>query len=209
MTTSRGSVETATPPLDPVRAVATFFREDPSRILAVASRLRGPDRSLESTVEGLSMGRTLPPGSRIRIDFVERDGYEVGEVVAFVAGGQVVVHRVVYRGRAGPARGYVLTRGDAPLAPDAPVPERSIIGAVGAVQRDGRWEAVGGRPWQTRRARVVRALLLVWVAGVLRVSPRVAHALAFFLHRSERALRGARARRRAGRPRGSAPSRAA
>jgi hypothetical protein len=208
MTTSVGSAEATTPRGDPVRAVAAFFREDPARILAVASRLRGPDRTLESTVEGMSMGRTLPPGSRIRIALADRQGYDVGEVVAFLAGGQVVVHRVVHRGRAGRARGYVLTRGDAPLAPDAPVAEESILGPVTGVQRDGLWVPVDGRPWQTLRARVVRRLLLTLVAGVLRVSPRVAQRLARVLHRSEGALRTVRARR-SGRFQGSAPTRAA
>jgi hypothetical protein len=193
---------------DPVQAVATFFREDPARILMVASRLRGPDRSLESTVEGGSMGRTIPNGSRIRIDLVERHGYDVGEVLAFVAGGQVVVHRMVFRGKRGPARGYVITRGDAPLAPDSPVDEGSILGAVTGIQRDGRWTPLDARPRRTYRARVVGSLLLFGVAGALRVSPRAARTFATILRRSEKALRRAWGWR-SGRPRGSAPSRAA
>ncbi len=192
MTTSVCKAEATPPRLDPVQAVATFFREDPARILAVASSLRGPDRALESTVEGMSMGRTIPPGSRIRIELVDRHGYDVGEVIAFLAGNQVVVHRVVHRGRGGAARGYVVTRGDAPLAPDPPVDQGVILGAVAGIQRDGRWVALAGRPWQSFRARMVRALLLIAVASLLRMSPRAAQTFATFLQRSEKYLRKAR-----------------
>jgi hypothetical protein len=45
------------------------------------------------------MGSVLPPESRILIDMSPRREWRVGEVVAFVGGDQVVVHRVVHRGR--------------------------------------------------------------------------------------------------------------
>jgi hypothetical protein len=206
---SVGGAKAPAPRLDPRQAVATFFRDDPDRILAVAAHLRGADRVLESTVEGMSMGRTLPPGSRIRIALAPPRAYHVGEVIAFVAGGQVVVHRVVHRGRARGGRGYLLTRGDAPLAPDEPVAEDAILGVVTGVDRDGQWVPPGPRPWQTQRARLARRLLLLLVAGGLWISPRVAQGLALALRRSEGAARAVRTRRRLGGSRGSAPTRAA
>jgi hypothetical protein len=208
MTTSPSRVEAPARP-DPVQAVATFFREDPARILAVASSLRGPDRAVESTVEGMSMGRTIPAGSRIRIDLVDRSGYEVGEVVTFLAGSQVIVHRVVHRGRWGAGRGYLVTRGDITLAPDAPVRQDSILGAVAGVRREGQWVAPGGPPRGSFRARLARAVLLMAVAGVLRMSPRAALTLSSALQRLEKSLREAVWRTRPGRPQGPVPSGAA
>ena len=175
--------EGGTPRLDPVRAVAAFFREDPARILAVASSLRAPDRSVESTVEGKSMGRTLPPGSRIRIELADRPDYEVGEVVAFLARGKIVVHRIAHLGRRGAARGRLLTRGDAALVPDPAVDVGSVLGVVSAIDRDGGWMAPGGQPRRSIPARVVASLVLVVVARVLRVSPRAADVVVGLLHR--------------------------
>jgi hypothetical protein len=208
MTTSPSKVETPARP-DPVQAVATFFREDPARILAVASSLRGPDRAVESTVEGLSMGRSLPAGSRIRIALVDRSDYEVGEVVTFVAGGQLIVHRVVHRGRRGAGRGYLVTRGDITLAPDAPVHQDSILGAVTGVRREGRWVAPDGPPRRSFPARLARAVLLMAVASLLRMSPRAALTLSSVFHRLEKSLREAMWGTRSGKPQGSVPSGAA
>jgi hypothetical protein len=183
MTTSVGQAEATTLRLDVVEAVASFFRDDPARILTVASSLRAPDRSLESTVHGMSMGATLPPGSRIRIELVHRIGYDVGEVIAFLAGSQVVVHRIAYRGRRGRARRYYLTRGDATLVPDPPVDHESILGAVTWIRRQELWMPLGGKLPRALRARVVNALLLLVVAGILHVSPRAAKALVTWIHR--------------------------
>jgi hypothetical protein len=183
--------------LEFVEAVGSFFRDDPARILAVAGRLRGPSRTLESTVQGTSMGRTLPPGSRIRIDLAERAAYDVGEVVAFLAGSQLIVHRVVARRRRGPGQ-YLLTLGDAALVPDAPVVHGHVLGTVTGVGDGTGWAAPGPRPERSPRARVLTAGLQAILAGVLVVSPRGARRLARLLHRSaelaSRAISGARRR---------------
>jgi hypothetical protein len=200
MTTSPGQVEAPRP--DPVQAVATFFREDPARILAVASSLRGPDRAVESTVAGMSMGRTLPPGARIRIDLGSRAAGEVGDVVTFLAGGQVVVHRIVHRGRQGAGRGYLVTRGDITLAPDRPVRQDAVLGVVTGVRSGGAWVAPAGAPRGSLRARLARAGLVWAVAGLLAVSPRAAQGLSAILQRLEKALREAIWGTRPGRPPG-------
>ena len=98
--------------------IGRLLRTDPARTLALAQSLRAPERFFESTVAGMSMGPALGPGARIRIGLIDRDRYEPGEVVAYLAGSQVVVHRVAHRGRAAAARGYLITRGDAALVPD-------------------------------------------------------------------------------------------
>ena len=190
MTGSVREAEALTSGLDPVQAVAAFFREDPARILVVASGLRGPHRSIESTIEGNSMGRTLPPGSRIRIELAERPSYELGEVVAFLARGKVVVHRVVYKGRRGAARGRLLTRGDAALIPDPAVDVGSVLGAVTAIDRDGDWVLPDGRLRRSLPARAVASLALTVVTRTLEASPRAANLVVQLLHRGRR-LRGA------------------
>lgn len=208
MTTSPCQVD-APPRPDPVQAVATFFLEDPARILAVASGLRGPDRAVESTVEGMSMGRTLPAGSRIRIQLVNRLGYEVGEVVAFLAGSQVIVHRVVHRARWGAGRGYLVTRGDVTLVPDPPVDQTHVLGAVTEVQYEGSWVAVSGRLRRSLKARVTVSLLLAAVASVLAMSPRAARSFANFLYRSAKSFQVMRSRKAQPGPQGPFPSGAA
>jgi hypothetical protein len=206
MNPSAERADGASPPLDPVQAVSRFFREDPARILAVASRLRAPDRAIESTVVGMSMGRTIPAGSRIQIELGERGRYERGEVVAFLAGDHIVVHRVVGRVGRG-ARGYLLTRGDAALVPDPPIDEACILGAVTAIRREQGWTAPGGRAEVSFPARVITSVVLVAVVGLLRLHPRAAAAFITCLHRAARPLRRG-ARRRppgsAGRPLGAA-----
>jgi hypothetical protein len=207
MTTSPGPVEATHRP-DPVQAVATFFREDPARILAVASHLRDPGRTVESTVAGMSMGRTLPPGTRIRIDLGGPAAGAVGDVVTFVAGSQVVVHRVIARGW-GAGRGFLVTRGDIALAPDRPVREDTVLGAVTGVWEGGAWVAPPGAPRGSRRARAARAGCLWAVTVLLTVSPRAAQGLAAVLQRLEKVVREAIWDTRPGRPSGPATSGAA
>jgi hypothetical protein len=90
----------------------------------------------------------LPDGAVLRLQFEERPPLAVGEVIAFRAGTGVTVHRIVGRGWFGPARSFVLTRGDASLLVDHPVPTSAILGVV------REWN--DGRGW--RRVPVDRAI---------------------------------------------------
>ena len=185
--------EVSTPSADLAQAVGALLLADPTRITALVSSLRAPGRSIESTVEGMSMGRSLPPGSRIRIQLIDLESYDAGSVIAFLVGNKVVVHRVMYRGL-GAAAGHLLTRGDAPLVPDPPVPHSQILGLVTGVWKDGRWMDL---PEPTRRsptARIASSFLLLVAKGLLNLSPRVTTAALLFLHRMERVLRRVRMR---------------
>ena len=175
------------------KKIIPLIMTDPARIIAVAQSLRGPDRSIESTVTGMSMGAGLPPGSTIRIDLVERDRYEIGEIVAYVHGKKVVVHRVVHRGTVGRAVGLLLTRGDAPLVPDPPVPHGNVLGPVSAVWNDGNWVRPAIPRMRALPARAVMALMLGASIAMLYMSPRATAALLKLFYRSERALRQSRA----------------
>jgi hypothetical protein len=171
------------PSLDVIEAGRRFFQQDPSRILAVAAHLRGPGRTVESTVLGVSMGRTIPAGSRIRIELVTPRRHERGEVIAFVAGHHLIVHRVVRPAPRWP-HDHALTRGDAAWIPDPPVDAERVLGAVIAIQRDGLWTSVdepAAGPWLTR---VLAAAVLGVVGCALRVGPGAADALVTLLHRA-------------------------
>ena len=178
-----------------IDAVGSLLQADPARIVALASSLRAPNRSIESTVEGMSMGQGLPPGSRIRIELIERAQYDTGEVVAYLFDGQVIVHRVVHRGRIGVAAGHVLTRGDATLVPDPPVEHARILGPVKGVWREGRWMELSGPPRRSLRARAASSLLLIAATGALYLSPRATASMLIVLNRAARGLRVALARR--------------
>lgn len=195
MSASAERVERA-PDLDLIEGARRFFQENPARILTVASGLRAPDRTIESTVLGVSMGRTVPEGSRIRIELGAPRRYDRGEVIAFVAAHHVVVHRVVCPARRWP-QGLLLTRGDAELIPDPPVDADRVLGAVAAIQQDGRWVPVERRPWRSVRSCVLASVLLVLVGCALQASPRVAAALVKLLRRGPARL--AAGLRRAGR----------
>jgi hypothetical protein len=178
------------PSAELVDAVGGLLRADPARALAVADRLRAPGRTFESTVSGMSMWPVLPPGSRIRVALEPRNRPEVGEIVAFVARGQVVVHRVVHRGSAGAARGHVVTLGDATLVPDPPVPDTAVLGAVTGVRTAGGWAPAPGPPHRRLRARAVRSVTTAAAVFLLRLDAGVAGHFLTALHRAAGALRG-------------------
>jgi hypothetical protein len=123
-----------------------FFEGRPDRILAAAGPLQDAQRTVESTVRGPSMGASLPDGARIRIRLRRMATCTPGEVVAFLIGERLVVHRVVSAVAEDRREDFVLTRGDARIVPDPPVPKSSVLGVVEAVERDGLWESPPPRP---------------------------------------------------------------
>ena len=174
---------------DVVDAIGHLLRADPARTLAVAHSLRAPHRCIESTVVGSSMGHALPAGSRIRIALIHRDRYERGELVAYLAGGQLIVHRVVHRGRCGAARGWLLARGDATQVPDPPIAHEHVLGPLTGVWHIGEWVASDGPMRQSWRARTLCASATAVALGALYVSPRAAARLLLALHRGVAWLR--------------------
>jgi hypothetical protein len=181
----------AIPDPEVVAAIGQILRSDPQRTLAVADSLRGPDRCIESTVSGLSMGASLPPGSRIRIALIPPSGHAAGDVIAYLADNQVIVHRVLHCGRAGAARNYLIARGDATLVPDPPVEIDHVLGPVAGVWGTGGWTPPAG-PWtRSAHARVVRALLAALAVTGMYLSPRATAWAMIALHRGTSGLRGA------------------
>jgi hypothetical protein len=145
----------------PSAALAHFLRESPEGVRAAARRLKGTDRVLESVVGGRSMGAQLPDGAPIQIQLGERERFEPGEIVAFLNGSQVAVHRVLFCGRSGRRRGILITRGDAHLLPDLPISISAVLGTVAAVRGEAGWAPPEPAP---RKPLAQRALAGAWLA---------------------------------------------
>jgi hypothetical protein len=98
---------------------------------------------VESELRGASMGLAIPNGARIRIAHREGSPWREGQVVAFLAGSRVMVHRVMHIGKRGPARGFLITQGDGNWLCDPPVGLETIAGRVEEFRAGGKWQAVG------------------------------------------------------------------
>ena len=102
-------------------------------------------------VTGGSMLPSLWPGDDITIERTDPAQARIGEVVAYLSGDRLFVHRV-----AGHVAGHLVTLGDALRSPDPPVAYGNVIGRVVLVERAGR-SVVPGEP--RLPARLVSALV--------------------------------------------------
>jgi hypothetical protein len=128
---------------------------------------------VESELRGASMGLAIPDGSRIRIVYSEGATWREGEVVAFLAGSRVMVHRVIHVGRRGPARRFLITQGDGNWICDPPVRIDTIAGRVEEFRLDNEWQDVGpARISLVRRSVSLASLALLRTA--LEWNPSVA-----------------------------------
>ena len=137
-------------------------------------RVLAARKPVESEVHGTSMGAALPAGTRIRISpLAEGAPPAPGQVIAFVAGSRIMVHRVAYLGRWRAARGFLVTQGDANWLCDPPIVLESIAGLVVAAERRGEWGPVPASMASAGR-RALSALSLAAVATALEASPAFA-----------------------------------
>ena len=150
----RAALPDAPPPLV-TRADVELFR--------VLARRSG--QPVESELRGTSMGLAIPSGSLIRIVSSEGVAWRAGQVVAFLAGSRVMVHRVIHVGRRGRARMFLITQGDGNWICDPPVDLETIAGLVEEFCVDGKWQAVApARTSLIRRALSIPPLALLRVA---------------------------------------------
>jgi hypothetical protein len=127
--------------------LGAFIWQDRQRVLAAAGRHHGgsADSTVDCRLRGASMEASIPRGSRIRITFSAR-AHRVGDIVAFMTGERIVVHRIVHRsGR------KLLTRGDAMLLPDPPIDAGAVLGEVGEIDSGSGWRAPAPRTRPPRR----------------------------------------------------------
>lgn len=149
-------------------------------LAAVASLWRRTGRELRARFGGSSMEPTLPPGTEVLLRCGERGS--PGDVIAFVAEGRLVVHRVVALARDGT---WTLTRGDARVLPDAPIRDpEAILGRVAGVwRRDSLQDLPPGRDSLARRC------VLRLCCALLRASPGAGAGALRSVHTATRLLR--------------------
>jgi hypothetical protein len=161
--------------------------DDLARLRALTSKSRAV---IHSDVRGPSMGAAIPDGARIRIRSGPQDMWRVGDVIAFLAGSRIMVHRIVYEGRRGSGRHFVLTQGDGNWLCDPPVNRSTVVGEVEAFSTGDDWRAIGAPriPFHRRPvARLSQALMrlalewnpafAIWISrpiSWLRMGPRLA-----------------------------------
>lgn len=135
---------------------------------AVASLWKRTRRELSARFGGSSMLPTIPPDGLVQLRC--GDPPALHEIVAYVYGDQLVVHRVVGFSA---SRGWLLTRGDAHAIPDLPLADAgALVGRVVKVLREGAWQDPPGPPrsWQ-------RSVALALCLAALRLHPALARLL--------------------------------
>jgi hypothetical protein len=146
---------------------------DSERLLALSSLLRKGSREFEFFLHGKSMGSSLPDGSRIRVRLAADPQFRVGQVLTCVAQDRVVAHRLVRSVKSG-SKEYLITRGDATVCCDWPVPSASVLGIVIGFCTSEVWEPVGLPRERWFGFRWLAFLISSLVANILRVSPSAA-----------------------------------
>ena len=150
-------------------------RDVPTREV-VAALLKKAGATLECQLRGGSMGHTLPDGVLLRLHFEPAPTLAVGDVVAFTASDSITVHRIVGKGLFGPARSYLVTRGDGSVLTDHPVHVRSVVGIVREWKNGGTWQPVPpylAAGWRSIAGRMI----VVLVIGALHIQHRLAMAI--------------------------------
>jgi hypothetical protein len=148
--------------------------DDLARLRAVTGRTHAV---IHSDVRGASMGAAIPDGARIRIRSGPGNVWHAGKVIAFLAGSRIMVHRIVYEGRRGPARHFLLTQGDGNWLCDPPVNRSTVVGEVEAFSVGGEWQTIDAprirfnRRLVARPSQALMRLALEWNPAVaIRIS---------------------------------------
>jgi len=144
---------------------------------------------VESQLQGASMGLAIPDGARIRIAHNDRDPWREGQVIAFLAGSRVMVHRVRHVGRRGPARRFLITHGDGNWICDPPVALETIAGRVEEFRMDCTWQAVEPARMSMLR-RSVSLASLVLLRSALEWNPALAVRIARGMTHARMGARG-------------------
>jgi hypothetical protein len=176
------------------QAVTPLLQPNSDLFRAAITRFRKAQGVLECQLRGGSMGQAIPAGSRIRISFVDPASYHTGQVIAFLTGNSMCVHRIVYCGRWRRARHYLLTQGDRCLLPDAPVSVTSVLGPVTEYAQEGPWQPPATPQRRQLIPRLSAFVVLMALAAGLEIHVQMAQWLAVQLWRAERLCARVRAR---------------
>jgi hypothetical protein len=158
-----------------LRAAGAFICRAGNRLQTAIELFRSaPIGPVESEVSGVSMGDVIPHGARIRIAALDAGFCSRLTVVAYIADGRTVVHRVRWARGWGRGRDFLITQGDAMLLPDIPVNRSAVLGTVLAVESNGTWQPLASRPAAPRRERILSFAVLLCAAVLLEIDPRLA-----------------------------------
>lgn len=126
--------------------------------------LKRARRTIDSVVDGSSMEPAIVRGTRIRIE-AQHELPPDGTVVAILAPGSVVTHRLVCRGHLPWNRGSILTQGDAAMLCDPPVRVDFLVGPVTTCEGNGdipeRSKSAAAMRWRARVWRLVVRIAFV------------------------------------------------
>jgi signal peptidase I len=91
---------------------------------------------LRLPVTGRSMFPAVRPGDVLVVHRTPGSAVARGDIVVFARNRRLFAHRVVASNA--PTASWLLTRGDATPAPDAPVHENDVLGKVSTIVRGGK-----------------------------------------------------------------------
>lgn len=138
------------------------------QLSAILTLFQKHQHTLETPLRGQSMGRTIPDGTRIRIQCTTSPTYTCGQIVAFTMENRVVVHRVVWCRHATRRGGqYLITQGDGMALPDPPVPVEAVLGTVTAMQAGAAWITPPAPPVPAWPRWIVRHMAQMALVGAL------------------------------------------
>jgi hypothetical protein len=167
----------------------------PEQLLTVADILKHSHANVESEIQGGSMGATLPAGARIRVSCTDRPEYRTGDVLVYVMDGRLIAHRMVGRGRRARVLRFLITRGDAAVNCDPPVPVERTVGHVTEwrAREVASWNGIGPAPRHSVIGALMRRANLAAISMLLEIHPLLARGVAIAAWR----VRGLLARGRA------------
>lgn len=137
--------------------------------LALAPLLQRSRRVIESEISGISMGSTLPAGTRIRIQCDDPAAARRGAVVAIMAERGLIGHRLLWRGTDRRGNPVVLTRGDGSPVCDPPVAAERILGEITHWFASTEWRPVPPLEARSLARRVTAALMFAPVRAAVAI----------------------------------------
>jgi hypothetical protein len=114
------------PLVEPSRIAGGVVELDGATLQAIANTWKRDQRTFQVTFGGVSMLPTINPGQEVRL-LCTSVLPTPGTVVAFIHRNQIAVHRLLASSRDGQ---WLITRGDAHVLPDPPVPASAVVGIV-------------------------------------------------------------------------------
>ena len=128
------------------------WRLERAEMVSLTRDVVGAGAALHVRAPGGSMRPTIPRGALVRIGPIPGRGVTAGDVVLALAGdGEPVLHRVI-----AVRHDSILTRGDASINVDPPIPFERVIGVATHVRTGGEEWALGRRPSRSLRVSALK-----------------------------------------------------